>query len=169
MSERGHTAAKIIQDIELLRKDVEEMMKLSRTWPQTGRAATSVRELKKDLQASYQHAVALAQEIARMDSQHERLESVGGCHRVEASYERIETRPVQDLGPIPMAHRREAVGASPRGVAAPLPDPPTAPPMQVELSAPPPPPRDPNAKDLSKIATNLPPHVLEELRKKGFA
>lgn len=185
MTERVELARRLLADIERMRTDLDLLAKTSRHFPPQSKVAMTLKLLIRDITTSHAHALSLVHEIATVDSQRERLANSGGVHRVDATY---DSRPQTNAQPIAPSHGYSGVyhppSPAPRQATPPVqahaPAPPTERDEPSERFAvpgvsndpdPEPAPDSPTGdqpRPLASMVSNLPPHVLEELRKQGL-
>ncbi len=155
MSERTKIAQQLLQDLERLAQDVEAMNRIAKIWPQQGKAAGTLKLLRRDVASAHAHCMSLGQELAMMDSQRERLNTIGGVHRPDSTYD-----------PRPTSQFSSQVMPGIPSHNAPVPHHPVAeeplPPAPTPRAEPEPP------SKLAAMVKNLPPDVERELREKGL-
>jgi len=133
------------------------MNRISKIWPQQGKAIGFLRLLRRDVASAHAHCMSMSQELAMMDSQRERLNTVGGVHRPDSSF---DSRPSSQFPPQgSQVHPPREAYSSPSPI------------VEEDAVTPPQPPPRPEAPAPSKLAAmvkNLPPDVERELREKGL-
>lgn len=158
MSERTQIANQLMHDIERLSHDIEAMNRIAKIWPQQGKAINFLKLLRRDVASAHAHCMSMSQELAMMDSQRERLNTVGGVHRPDSSF---DDRPSSQFSSHSMP------GIPSHTPPPPVPDVPH-PPVVQHASPPQPEAEQPHSSKLASMVKNLPPDVERELREKGL-